>query len=169
MHLPAFFYDSLCDTDCCFGSFSQKRPTSSSPVISPLRFISKETLCSKGGDEKMRRLLVSGQETASGRSAVETLGYPSRSSAGANQCWIDSLGIIWQVLSTCVPPTCASYLDYRRSLCPNDLTPTAVERLSGHRNVRLGHLEARREAHYFLVAHSLWSLCRSSRDCIDVR
>lgn len=39
-----------------------------------------------------------------------------------DRCRINTLWIIWQVLSTRRAPTCALYLDYRLSGCPEDLT-----------------------------------------------
>lgn len=39
-----------------------------------------------------------------------------------DQYWINTLWIIWQVLSTLCAPTCALYLDYWLSGCPQDLT-----------------------------------------------
>lgn len=39
-----------------------------------------------------------------------------------DQYWINTLWIIWQVFSTLCAPTCALYLDYWLSGCPQELT-----------------------------------------------
>lgn len=98
--------------------------------------------------QKMRRCAVKigPVETSQYRLTWETAARQVLPYGGGGVCvwgdrwWIDTLRIIWQVLSTPRAPTCALYLDYWLGECPPRSWPV-VEGLSGDTGTRLKHFE----------------------------